>query len=1017
MRYAYDALGRVVSITDRNGNTQSFTYDAKGQITKVTDKNGNETKYTYDGNGNILKTTDALGTDVLFEYNANGQLVKMTQNRVDPVHEQSEQLVTLYEYDGRNLVTKVVRADSEELYTYDGNGNMVSKTDGDGYVTEYSYNSLDLVSHINYNGTKEVTYQYNNLGELVKMDDWLGTTAFEVDLLGRLTQMTDHKGNVVSYEYDAVGNQISVTYPDETTVTKTYDEIYKLTKVHDAENKDYLYQYDDAGRVTKLTYPNGWVEDYTYDAEGNLLKTVDTDPFHNNKVSIKFEYKYDAEGNLISEYKRDTTAGNKALTTTYAYDALNRLVSAHEEGVGLNTTRTYDYDTLGNLIRQEEDGCIEYKYNGYALDETTKCGTIPNSIGTSYWEYTYDGRGNLISNDKYTRTTSGMAWQNEESFVYDETGRMVQGKNEQGELSLYTYNGLGIRVGRELVMKDNTHGYTDFHSQTPSVDTDIDKPEVVKESYVIDYTSATFNTLVMDEEGGFDYRWVYGLQRLSVKITSEGTNWWGQNVTTDILKDYLHQDRLGSTTNLTDQFGRVVGRADYNEWGEVTFKESLSISSSYRRIYPQLNYTGYDWDDVLGMYYAKARFYSADDKRFVAIDPVKGQITDPLSLVSYLYCVDNPLRWVDPLGLKFTDRDPSMVAISGNTSSDSNNDSNGVDAITGAAPAFNDYSPDEYAVPDLSSATAMSTNSGFPVLPYLIYHYNIRELLLFEGYTNIKVDDNKIEYTTSDGRQHIINNSSEFFWKENGEYWATDGAIFQLIEVPRPTTWGVAADIAFSYDRYKGIWYSETDAPQRIGGYNDFYDAVFCAVDYCKFISVFDFPVKDENGNSKVMEWRIEGWNGNYLNMGIGGEIGLYYQDRIANNKMKEVLDGIPDNTEGITEIRQHFEAYSCHYKVVDEKDWMKMSFNLYHGSPVAQNLIFTTSDSIHWWVTGFRPYAGYIPAHELTMVATIDFPSKDMAAAFKKNIKTYSSSRGAPANKVTFSPGAEKTVTFIWGG
>ena len=34
---------------------------------------------------------------------------------------------------------------------------------------------------------------------------------------------------------------------------------------------------------------------------------------------------------------------------------------------------------------------------------------------------------------------------------------MVQGTNEQGELSLYTYNGLGIRVGRELVMKDNTH--------------------------------------------------------------------------------------------------------------------------------------------------------------------------------------------------------------------------------------------------------------------------------------------------------------------------------------------------------------------------------------------------------------------------------------------------------------------------------------------------------------------------------------------------------------------------------
>ena len=199
-------------------------------------------------------------------------------------------------------------------------------------------------------------------------------------------------------------------------------------------------------------------------------------------------------------------------------------------------------------------------------------------------------------------------------------------------------------------MQDNTHGYTDFHCETPSVGTGMDKPEVVKESYVVDYTTATRETLTMNEEGGFAYRWVYGLDRLSVKITSEGTNWWGQNVKQDILKDYTHQDRLGSTTNLTDKFGRVVGRADYNEWGETTYREALSITSSYRRIWPQSSYTGHDWDDVLGMYYAKARFYSAEDKRFVAMDPVKGSITDPMSLVAYVYCVDNPLRYVDPTG-------------------------------------------------------------------------------------------------------------------------------------------------------------------------------------------------------------------------------------------------------------------------------------------------------------------------------------------------------------------------------
>ena len=40
---------------------------------------------------------------------------------------------------------------------------------------------------------------------------------------------------------------------------------------------------------------------------------------------------------------------------------------------------------------------------------------------------------------------------------------MVQGTNKTGEVSAYTFNGLGVRVGTELILEDNSHGYTDFH--------------------------------------------------------------------------------------------------------------------------------------------------------------------------------------------------------------------------------------------------------------------------------------------------------------------------------------------------------------------------------------------------------------------------------------------------------------------------------------------------------------------------------------------------------------------------
>ena len=71
-----------------------------------------------------------------------------------------------------------------------------------------------------------------------------------------------------------------------------------------------------------------------------------------------------------------------------------------------------------------------------------------------------------------------------------------------------------------------------------------------------------------------------------------------------------------------------------------------------------------------------------------------------------------------------------------------------------------------------------------------------------------------------------------------------------------------------------GVWYAAVNAPQRGTGYNDFYDFTFQVCNYTRFEAFFTASTKA--GVPK--EWRIEGWKGNYLNMGIGGEIGLYYR-------------------------------------------------------------------------------------------------------------------------------------------
>ena len=276
--------------------------------------------------------------------------------------------------------------------------------------------------------------------------------------------------------------------------------------------------------------------------------------------------------------------------------------------------------------------------------------------------YTYDKRGNLVKEEEIcSPTTTGPKNITVATYLYDETNRMVQGTNKTGEVSAYTFNGLGVRVGTELILEDNSHGYTDFHCQTPSVETGIEKPEVVKTDYAIDYTRLGIDqrVLVKSEQDGYDFFYTYGLDKLQVMTIGEGSNWWGQSIKKCVNMAYVHTDRLGSVVNLSDQYGRVTARADYTDWGEVRKYTDITVDGGFRRLLPEITYATHEYDDVLNQFYAKARMYDADNKRFAAIDPIlnpaeysiSNYVSDPMMLVQYLYAKNNPIRWIDLLGL------------------------------------------------------------------------------------------------------------------------------------------------------------------------------------------------------------------------------------------------------------------------------------------------------------------------------------------------------------------------------
>ena len=91
----------------------------------------------------------------------------------------------------------------------------------------------------------------------------------------------------------------------------------------------------------------------------------------------------------------------------------------------------------------------------------------------------------------------------------------------------------------------------------------------------------------------------------------------------------------------TDEVGEFVSHIQYDEWGlpAVVVQGVL-----------EPNYTGHG---ALQVYYGKARMYDPNLKRFLAADPIKGVLTNPQSMNAYAYVLNNPLKFVDLVGLTY----------------------------------------------------------------------------------------------------------------------------------------------------------------------------------------------------------------------------------------------------------------------------------------------------------------------------------------------------------------------------
>ena len=117
----------------------------------------------------------------------------------------------------------------------------------------------------------------------------------------------------------------------------------------------------------------------------------------------------------------------------------------------------------------------------------------------------------------------------------------------------------------------------------------------------------------------------------------------GRTVSTDSIY-YYHRDHLGSTMSVSDKAGNTIQQVEYTPWGEV-FVERRFGSSGYESPYL---FNGKELDEETGLYYYGARYYDPKLSVWYSVDPLA---LKHHNLTGYVYCRNNPLNFIDLMGL------------------------------------------------------------------------------------------------------------------------------------------------------------------------------------------------------------------------------------------------------------------------------------------------------------------------------------------------------------------------------
>lgn len=640
LRYQYNAYGQLLNVRGINrSNINSLrttnTYGTYGVKLTTNDQDKGLWRYSYSGFGELLSQTDAQSQTVSFSYDILGRKVRRYDasgtvcwdigNNNDNATYRVGKLKTLRYFEGQNQSCSTTSTpsyqQSQTYYSYGLPYQQILKVDGVNYTSTTTYDNYHRVYTQSYpakNFTIRNTYQN-----------------------GYLTKQLNHRTGRVYQHIESVngrGQATAIKYGNGTSESRGYQASTGWLKSLDANSgiltlHGFDYDYDTIGNLTDrdvffgVGSSSNFAEHYTYDdlnrvirrsiaisnaGDGTGLDPVDpidpTDPCDGS-----------GGGNLLlSHSMMSATSGiNKSFALPVPGPvpppecSLSTQVNTVNASTSDNTNN--QYYQLPSRYRMNEN----YKYDDW--------GNITYKQNTGYYKYDTNKTNRLLGVYQYSNFTGQQTY----NLSYDNNGNV---KNDGKRTSDYT------NFDKPYLITQDTSKTAFSYGPSREVYKRVDTREgkQTKTLYLGGYEQVKLPS------GVIEHKFYVG----NVVITERSNN------ANDEF--YLHKDHQGSTTSITNASGMVVQQFIYDPWGKQYNVHSNGIFSAYSSPGISKGYTGHKMVNDMDIIHMNGRTYNVVLGRFMQADPHIQAPTHLQNYNRYAYVLNNPMSMTDPSGYFFT---------------------------------------------------------------------------------------------------------------------------------------------------------------------------------------------------------------------------------------------------------------------------------------------------------------------------------------------------------------------------